>query len=255
MQRPGLLNQAARWRDLTRFDKGKVAAEVAIRNTIGIVLPLIAGALLGNPSAGAVGALGALGVSYRDSRDPYVTRARRMLLSSVLIGVAVTLGAIAGRNNIAAVATATLWAFGAGMMVLFGLQAGNLGVTTIVTLVVFAARRLTPVEAVETGLVAATGGVLQTLLSVVLWPVHRYEPERAILGSLYSALARLAVSPAGAGGAPPGTAQLAETGKILASLARDRSMEAERYIFLVNQAERIRIVAADAAKTASSDRA
>lgn len=248
MQRSGLLNQVAlrlkqapRWRELTSFDKGKIAPEIAIRNTIGIVLPLIAGSALGNVSAGAVGALGALAVSYRDSRDPYITRARRMLLSSVLVGVAVSLGAISGRNNITAVAAATLWAFGAGMMVLFGLQAGNLGVTTVVTLVVFAARRLTPIEALETGLVATAGGVLQTLLSIAFWPVHRYEPERRIIGSLYRSLASLAVSPAGQGGAPPGTVQLTETQKVLSSLRGDRNIEAERYIFLVNQAERIRL--------------
>jgi uncharacterized membrane protein YccC len=248
MQRPEVLNQVAprlnqagRWRDLISFDKGKLAPEIAARNTIGILIPLIAGAALGNASAGAVGALGALGVSYRDNRDPYAARARRMLLASVLLGLAVSLGAIAGRNNILIVAVATLWAFGTGMMVLFGLQAGNLGVTTVVTLVVFAARHLTPIEALEAGLVAAAGGVLQTLLSIAFWPVHRYEPERRIIGSLYRSLADLAVSPAGVGGAPPGTAQLAETQKVLTSLARDRSLEAERYIFLVTQAERIRL--------------
>lgn len=224
-----------------RFDKTKIAPEIAIRNTIGIVIPLIVGSALGNASAGAVGALGALNVSYSDSRDPYIARARRMLLATVLVGLAVTLGAMSGRNSITAVAAATLWAFAASMMVLFGLQAGNLGVTTLVTLVVFAARRLTPVVAVETGLVAFAGGVLQTLLAIAFWPVNRYEPERRIIGSLYLTLAGLAVSPAGHGGVPPGAAQLTETVNTLASLSQDRSIEAQRYIYLVNLAERIRL--------------
>lgn len=241
MQRSGPGNQAARWQALVRFDKAKIAPEIAIRNTVGIVLPLIAGAALGNLSAGAVGALGALNVSFRDSRDPYFERARRLLLASLLVGVAVSLGAISGQSRAVAVAVAMLWAFGTGMMVLFGLQAGNLGVTTLVTLLVFAARPLTPVEAVETGLVAAAGGVLQTLLSIAFWPVDRYEPERAIIGSLYHALAALAVSPAGSGGAPPATVELAEMQKVLSSLSQDRNIEAERLIFLANQAERVRL--------------
>jgi len=162
------LNQVPLWRALTRFDKGKIAPDLAIRNTIGIVVPLIAGAALGNASAGAVGALGALNVSYSDSRDPYMARARRMLRSSVLVGIAVAIGAISGRTNATAVAAAALWAFVAGMMVVLGPKAGDLGITSLVTLVVFAARQLTPIEAVESGLLAAAGGVLQTLLDCVL---------------------------------------------------------------------------------------
>jgi hypothetical protein len=57
-----------------------------------VVLPVITGIAQGNASAGVVGALGALNVSYSDSRDPYITRARRMLFSSVLVGVAVSMG-------------------------------------------------------------------------------------------------------------------------------------------------------------------
>lgn len=241
MQREALLNQPSRWRTLIRFDKGKIAPDIAVRNTIGIVIPLIVGAVAGNPSAGAVGAIGALNVCYSDSRDPYIARLRRMLMATALVGIAVTLGAIAGRTEIAAVTAAAAWAFGAGMLVLFSPQASNLGVTTLVTLVVFAARKLTPLEAVETGLVAVAGGLLQTLLAIAFWPVHRYEPERRIIASLYRAVAGLAVSPAGSGGAPPATVQLAETQTVLNALAGDHSAEGERLTFLVNQAERVRL--------------
>jgi uncharacterized membrane protein YccC len=164
-----------------------------------------------------------------------------MLLATALVSCAVTLGALAGRAVPAAVAASTLWAFGAGLMVVLGLQAGNLGVTTLVSLVVFAARRLTPLQAAESGLIAAACGLLQTLLAVAFWPVNRYEPERRIIGSLYGALADLCVSSTGEGNAPPATAQLAETQKALTSLSQDRSRQAERYTFLINQAERMRL--------------
>lgn len=235
------MNQASRWRALFRFDKGKIAPDIAVRNTIGIVIPLIAGILAGNPSAGAVGAIGALNVCYSDSRDPYIARARRMLMATVLVGIAVLLGAVAGRHELTAIAAAAAWAFGAGMLVLFSVQTSNLGVTTLVTLVVFAARNLTPVQAVETALVAVGGGLLETLLAIAFWPVHRYEPERRIIASLYRALAGLALFPSGSGAAPPATGQLAESEKVLHALADDHSIEGERYTFLINQAERIRL--------------
>ncbi len=164
-----------------------------------------------------------------------------MLLATTLVSCAVALGALSGRTVPTAVAALTLWAFGAGLMVLFGLQTGNLGVTTLVSLVVFAARRLTPVQAAESGIIAAACGLLQTLLAVAFWPVNRYQPERKIIGSLYRALADLCVSPTGEGNAPPATIQLAETQKALTSLSQDRSRQAERYIFLIDQAERIRL--------------
>jgi uncharacterized membrane protein YccC len=229
------------WRTVIRFDASKIAPEIAIRNTIGIVLPLIAGAALGNVAAGAVGALGALNVSYSDSRDPYSIRARRMLGASVFVGLAVFIGALSGRNNAAAVMAGSLWAFGAGMLVVLGLKAGNLGVTTLVTLVVFAARPMGPLDAAETGLVAFAGALLQTGLAIAFWPVRPYGPERQIVGALYAALSQVARSASAPALAPPASAQITEAREALATLAGDHAAEAERYVFLLSQAERIRL--------------
>ncbi len=241
MQPSGHIRRVPLWRSVTRFDGAKIASDVAIRNSIGIVLPLIAGAALGYPSAGAIGALGALNVSYSDSRDPYITRGRRMFVASVLVGIAVAAGALSGHANPTAVLAAALWAFAAGMMVVLGTRAADLGVTTLVTLVVFAARPLPLATALESGLVAFCGGLLQTALSIAVWPLGRYRPERRMLSSLYRALSNLAVSPAGPDSAPPGAEQIAGTREGLASLAEDHSVEAERYVFLLSQAERIRL--------------
>jgi hypothetical protein len=166
MQLSGRLTQIELWRALTRFDAAKIYSGIAIRNTVGVVLPVITGIAQGNASAGVVGALGALNVSYSDSRDPYITRARRMLFSSFLVGVAVSIGAISGESNLTAVPATALWAFVAGMMVVLGQRAGDLGITSLVTLVVFAARRLSLPEALEAGVIAFGGGVLQTLLAL-----------------------------------------------------------------------------------------
>jgi hypothetical protein len=161
---------AALWRTLTRFDASKIVPEIAIRNTMGFTAAFVLGAAVSSPNVGVLAAIGALNVSYSDSRDPYSIRMRRMLISSVLVGLAVTAGALSGHSNATAVAAATLWAFGAGMLVALGTTAGDLGVITLVTLVVFAARPLPPVEALESGLVALAGGLLQTLLATPCGP-------------------------------------------------------------------------------------
>ncbi len=227
--------------DTTRLDTSRLAPEIGIRNTIGIVLPLIAGASLGNPAAGAIAALGAANVSYSDSRDPYAVRARRMLTASALVGIAVTAGALSAHDHATAIAASALWAFGTGMMVVLGPRPGDLGTVLALTFLTFSARALTPLEAVQAGLLAFAGGLLQLLLSIALWPVRPYQPERRIIGSVYETLAAVAISPAGAESGPPATGEMILAREAVAHLGQDHSPEAERLAFLLSQAERVRL--------------
>ncbi|MDQ1469710.1 MAG: hypothetical protein QOJ99_1190 [Bryobacterales bacterium] len=229
------------WRTLTRYESAKIVPEIAVRNTIGFITALILGTVIGGPTAGVVAGTGALNAAFSDSRDPYPLRARRMLLAAVLIGIAVTIGSLSGHTYATAVIAATLWAFGAGMLVALGTTAGDLGVITLVTLVVFAARPLPPVQALQVGLLAMGGGLLQTLLAIALWPIRRYEPERRIIAALYRSLSSLAHNPTPPSNSPPHTNQFNEAQDALASLNGDHTVEAERLVFLLNQAERIRL--------------
>jgi len=226
---------------LTRFDASKIVPEIAVRNTIGFTAAIVIATLIRSPSAGVIAGTGALNVSYSDSRDPYHLRAQRMLISAALCGLAVTLGSLSGHSNAAAILTATLWAFASGMLVALGTTAGDLGVITLVTLVVYAARPLPTVEAIEAGLTAFGGAMLQMLLAIALWPVRRYEPERRIVSSLYSSLAQMARSPVPPSSAPPYGTQISDAQESLSALGADHGIEAERLFMLLNQAERIRI--------------
>ncbi len=156
-----------------------------MRNSIGVVLPLIAGFALQLPRGGLVVASGALNVSYSDGSDPYLERAKRMLASSLICAIAVFAGAISGKHQIFAIALATAWAFVAGMFVAVGGAAPDLGVISLVTLLIYAAQPLTPRQAAISGGLALAGGLFQTALSVAFWPVHRYDPERSALASFY----------------------------------------------------------------------
>ncbi|HVW12031.1 MAG TPA: FUSC family protein [Bryobacteraceae bacterium] len=229
------------WRALIRFDSQKIFPQIAIRNTAGFSLAVILGSLLVSPSTGVVAGLGALNVSYSDGLDPYRLRAHRMVLSSLLTGVAVVTGALSAHGNTSAVIVAAAWAFAAGMTVALGATAADLGVVTVVTVVVFAAKPLPWAEALQAGVVATFGGLIQTLLSTFLWPLRRYEPERRILAQIYESLAEVAEAPPARGNAPPMTAQISDAQDALAPLARDHGAEAERSVFLLVQAERIRL--------------
>jgi len=54
----------ALWRIVTHIDRSKINAWQALRNTVGLIAPLIAGYALGMPRGGLAMASGALNVSY-----------------------------------------------------------------------------------------------------------------------------------------------------------------------------------------------
>ncbi len=232
---------ASFWQTVIRYDAAKVTPWLALRNAIGVALPLIAGVAWGQLSAGLIAGTGALNVAFSDSQEPYRQRARRMLAASALVGLTVFAGALCGHHSLIAVVTSTVWAFAAGMLVALSPAAADLGTVSLVLLVVYTAFPMTPEKAAFSGLLAFAGGVLQTLLSVALWPLRPYAPERRALGELYRELARAAASPVRTTEAPPASAQSLEAQNALATLDADHSIEAERYRSLLSQAERMRL--------------
>jgi uncharacterized membrane protein YccC len=229
------------WSILTFFDKQMMSPAKAFRNALGVALPLIGGFLLGMPRGGLVMGSGALNVAYSDGSDPYRARAKRMLSSSFWCALAIFLGAISQKHIAVAVVIATLWAFVAGLLVSLSAAAGDLGVISLVSLLIYAAQPLTPQQAAVSGLLAFAGGLLQTLLSIALWPVQRYDPERRALAGFYQELANIAEAPLRASAAPPATLLSAKAQEALTGLSNERSLEALRYRSLLNQAERMRL--------------
>jgi uncharacterized membrane protein YccC len=230
---------ASFWQTVTRYDAARVNPWLALRNAIGVALPLVAGVAGGQLSAGLVAGTGALNVAFSDGQEPYRQRARRMLAASALVGFAVFSGALCGQNQVIAVAASALWAFAAGMLVAVSTAAADLGTVSLVVLVVYGAFPMSTEKAMLSGLLAFAGGLLQILLAVALWPLRPYAPERRALGELYRELARAAVSPGRSTEAPPASVQSTQAQNALATM--DQSIEAERYRSLLSQAERVRL--------------
>lgn len=238
--RPGAWT--AFWRGMVRFQSDKLDARLALRNTIGVTLPLVLGAAMGSVAGGLIASSGALNVAFRDNQSPYPERARHLTIASFIAGLAVFLGSLSGNSDVLAVVVAMGWAFAAGTLVALGQSAGDLGLMSLVMLCVYSAVPLSLNQAALSGLAALGGGLLQTILAVALWPLRRYVPERRAMSGLFAELARTAKSPpAHAMEAVPATAQSNLAQSSLASLARDESVESERFRFLLSQAERARM--------------
>ncbi len=227
---------------VVHFDTAKMNPWLGLRNALGVALPLAAGIALHSQPAGVSAALGALNVAFRDSAAPYLQRARHMLLCSVMMGIAAFAGSVSGRDPALAVLVAGGWALVAGMMIALSVSASELGVLSLVLLLIYGAVPQDPGRAALYGLYVFAGGLLQTLLSLALWPVHRYRPERRALSDLYQELSRTAVAPPRqADDAPAATNASIQAQISLSTLDRDRSIESERFRFLLSQAERIRL--------------
>jgi uncharacterized membrane protein YccC len=230
------------WSTIRQFDRARLAPAMALRNALGVAIPLIIGVALGNPSGGAMAATGALNVSVSDGDDPYLHRGRRMFSAALFVALAVFAGRLSGRNHLIAIALEALCAFAAGLLVAAGPAPGDIGSITLVTLIVFSGSAASsPGKAFSSGLLAFAGGVLQTIFALALWPVHRYLPESRALALLYAELARSAASAGAASEAPPATEPILAARAALGGLDSARSVEAERYLALLSQAERIRL--------------
>lgn len=218
-----------------------MSLSLAARNTIGVVLPLVAGFALGYPRTGLAICIGALNVSYSDGNDAYSDRFQRMFRAALMCSLAVFCGAIAGHRHVQAVIFAAAWAFIAGIFVSLGPVAGDIGVISLVTLIVYAAQPLTPKQAAEAALLALAGALLQIALSFASWPVRRYEPQRRALAAFFFELADTARRLPEGYKSPPATSAATQAQTAIASLATDNSIENLRYRSILTQAERIRI--------------
>jgi uncharacterized membrane protein YccC len=229
------------WSTVTRVEREKIVLGRALRNAIGVAIPLVAGYFAGSIPVGLIVSSGALNVCFVDGDDPYRQRGRRMLLGTLLVGLAVLTGTLSGGSPFIAIAIAGAWAFAAGMLVAVSQVATDMGVTTLVTLIVYSAQPMDSHHAVTAGMLAMVGGLLQTLLALAFWPVQKHEPERRVLADLYEQIARAAAAPADASEVPSASAEAIEAHNTLASLVAVHTVEADRYRSLLNQAERMRL--------------
>lgn len=230
------------WKSALRFDRHRVSPWRALRNAIGIGVPLVAGAAAGNIAPGLVASIGALNVAVADGDDPYRQRAPRMLAMSLLCGLAVTLGGLTAGHPGALIPLLAGAAFLAGMTVALGAAASDIGTIALVFFVIFSGQTMMPRIArqpLDPALLALSGGLLQTMLALALWPIRPFQPERRTLAALYHALALAARRPAAAAEAPAASSQSSAAQQALASLMHDHSLQAERYLALLRQAERI----------------
>jgi uncharacterized membrane protein YccC len=232
------------WRTITRLDRSKFNSNwMALRNAIATAAPLAVGVAIGHATGAVAVTTGALNVSYSDGIDPYPQRARRMLTWSVLGALAVFTGSVTGSVAWASLLVTAIWAFIAGMVLSISSRAGDLGLNTLVALIVFGARgALSPEGALIASALVLSGGLLQTGFALLFWPGQRHRPESRAIGCAYLKLAQELDPDSGPQAASPLTAEpVTQFQDIITALGREHSLESERYQLLFDQIDRIRM--------------
>lgn len=233
-------------RDLVQVDRSRLAVNAAARNTVGVVLPLVVGALSGHLVAGVTVAIGAQNVALADRPGPYRLRLARLLFTAAVAAVGAGAGILVGRWDVAAVVLTACWAFGAGLLVSLGPTATQVGITSTILMLVLAGRAqftdaAGPAAAAFTAVQILAGGALQAVFAVSGWPLRRYRPERLALASAYTELATTATEAPGTDVGPAAGATLDSVHRTIRGIGRNRSATMVAFRVLLDEAERIRI--------------
>ncbi len=226
---------------LLEFKPRDVPHTVALRNTVAVTLPLALGAASGHIGIGLGISAGALNTMFSDQPGPYRLRLRRMLIAAAAAGVSAFAGYTLGGNSVVIALAALIWGIAGGLLVALGPDAGRVGLTSMILLMVTSADPRTPAEALGPALLIFSGGVLLMLLAIAAWPWQRYRPERMAMAQVCRQLADSARQRDDTTQAPPVTQALTDMEDLLHGRDRARGVAMDSFRVLAELIERIRL--------------
>jgi uncharacterized membrane protein YccC len=228
-------------RKLLELKPRDVPFAVALRNTAAVTLPLALGVSTGHMSIGLGVSVGALNTMFSDQPGPYRLRVRRMLFAAGAAGISALVGYLVGASTPATVIASLVWGFCGGLLVALGPEAGRIGLTSMILLVITASDPRSPADAIGPALLFFGGGLLQMLFSIAAWPLQRYLPERTALSRLCRQLAASARRRDDPAQPPPVSQALTDVENLLHGTFRARGTTMEAFRVLAEIVERIRL--------------
>ncbi len=181
-------------RSILKVEWSEFETLAALRCTIGVAVPLLTGLAIEQPLVGVFGAAGAVGVGFGSFQGAYRGRAAVMLLATIGMACSVFVGSVAGHSSVATIGVAALWAFAGGLLVALGRGASVVGVQSIVALSLAGGYPSDFEGAAGRAALVLAGGVVQTLLVVMIWPLRRFAVERRSLAAVYRSLTEYALT-------------------------------------------------------------
>ncbi|MCA9834506.1 MAG: FUSC family protein [Thermomicrobiales bacterium] len=175
---------------------------MALRNAIGVMLPLIIASVLGNPTAALIAGIGTLNVCMSDRPGLDVTKAPRMFWTVIGATIAVFFGCLLGWHVSLVIIAATIFALIVGLLSAYGPGMLQSGATMIIALLVASNRPHDLPGALGTAGIVLAAGIVQTLLSLSAAPAPARNPDDHALDRIFRELAAYIRSPETRGEVP-----------------------------------------------------
>ena len=198
-----------------RIERNGVEPVFAVRCAVGVILAIYAGFATGVPIFAVAAAMGAMSTGFASLQGVYRTKANTMLAMAAAMAFSTVAGSLCAHSVALSILALAVWGFGYGLVAALGPGASAIGVNATIALIIFERYPQPGLVAAGCALTMFAGGLLQTLLLVVLWPIERYPQERRALAAAYRELAAY-VSARDASSRIPPSAQLTAVRKTLA---------------------------------------
>jgi uncharacterized membrane protein YccC len=177
------------------IDRHAIEPVFVVRSAIGVTIALLGGFLTGSPIYAVSGAIGAMSTGFGSLQGVYVTRAALMLGMAAAMAASTAVGLLCAHSVVLSVVALAIWGLGYGLFSSLGPGAAGIAINATIALIIFEHFPQTPMVGAICALMMFAGGVVQTLLVVVLWPIQRYPQERRALAAAYRELAAFTLSP------------------------------------------------------------
>ena len=211
-----------------------------MRCGIGVAVALLAGFASGVPIYAVAAGIGAFSTGFASLQGVYRTRVGTMLGMALAMALSTAVASLCSHSAELGILALAVWGFGYGILASLGPGASAIGVNATTALIIFERYPLPLHVAVIVALVMLAGGLFQTLLLVILWPIQRYPQERHALAAAYRELAAYAQA-SDASTRVPATAELITVRKALADpRPLGRPLVLAAFQSLLDEAVRIR---------------
>jgi len=173
------------------FAPDKWRPGTATRCALGVAIPIVLASLTGHAAWGILASTGALNAGLASYSGVYRSRLRLMLGASAVMGAVTLLALLVGPHPWWLALITALLSFGLAIYGASGAAATTIGIQGTMVFIVLSGLNLPSALALPGGVLVLLGGLLQTLLLGVIWPLSPRHPERQAVARVYNQLAAL----------------------------------------------------------------
>lgn len=181
-------------RSLLRFEPSNWRPYTATRCAVGVAIPVFASAAVGHAAWGVLASLGALYAGMASFSGVYYMRLRLMLGTTTMMAFVTLLGSAVSGNVPLAVSAVVVVAFVLAIYASKSPSANTIAIQGTGVLVVLSGIPASAANPIGNALLVLSGGLIQTLILSIVWPINPHYPERRSVASIYSSLARFVES-------------------------------------------------------------